>query len=41
MPQFFATFMEFYGSLVNKGRVPLRVKELARIRIANLNECRY
>ena len=41
MPDFFGKFLEFYGPLVNKGRVPLRVKELARIRVANLNECHY
>jgi hypothetical protein len=41
MPDFFMKFIEFYGPLVNHGRVPLRVKELARIRVANLNECRY
>lgn len=41
MPDFFEKFLEFYGPLVNKGRVPVRVKELARIRIANLNECHY
>ena len=41
MPDFFGKFLEFYGPLVNHGRVPLRVKELARIRIANLNDCRY
>lgn len=41
MPAFFKSFLEFYGPLVNKGRVPVRVKELARIRIANLNECHY
>jgi len=41
MPDFFKRFLEFYGPLVNKGRVPVRVKELARIRIANLNECHY
>jgi hypothetical protein len=41
MPDFFLKFLEFYGPLVNHGRVPVRVKELARIRIANLNECHY
>jgi len=34
-------FLEFYGPLVNHGRVPLRVKELARIRVASLNDCHY
>ena len=41
MPDFFARFIDFYGPLVNRGRVPLRVKELARLRVANLNECHY
>jgi alkylhydroperoxidase family enzyme len=41
MPDFFRKFVEFYGPLVNHGRVPLRVKELARLRVANLNECHY
>ena len=41
MPEFFTKFLEFYGPLVNHGRVPLRVKELARLRIAKLNDCRY
>jgi len=41
MPDFFGKFLDFYGPLVNRGRVPIRVKELARIRVANLNECRY
>ncbi|HET8575727.1 MAG TPA: hypothetical protein VFO18_01415 [Methylomirabilota bacterium] len=41
MPDFFKKFVEFYGPLVNHGRVPVRVKELARIRVANLNECHY
>lgn len=41
MPEFFKKFLEFYGPLVNHGRVPLRVKELARIRVAKLNDCHY
>jgi hypothetical protein len=41
MPEFFQKFVEFYGPLVNHGKVPLRVKELARIRVANLNDCHY
>lgn len=41
MPEFFEKFLEFYGPLVNHGRVPLRVKELARIRVAKLNDCHY
>ena len=41
MPDFFKKFVDFYGPLVNHGRVPVRVKELARLRVANLNECHY
>ena len=41
MPDFFQKFIEFYGPLVNHGRVPLRVKELARLRVARLNDCHY
>ena len=41
MPEFFKKFVDFYGPLVNHGTVPLRVKELARMRVANLNECHY
>ena len=41
MPEFFKKFVDFYGPLVNHGQVPLRVKELARLRVANLNECHY
>jgi len=41
MGEAFTRFMEFYGPLVNHGRVPLRVKELARLRVAGLNECHY
>lgn len=41
MPEFFKKFLEFYGPLVNHGRVALRVKELARLRIAKLNDCHY
>ena len=41
MPDFFKSFINFYGPLVNKGQVSVRVKELARIRVANLNECFY
>jgi alkylhydroperoxidase family enzyme len=41
MPDLFRRFLEFYGPIVNHGRVLVRVKELARIRIANLNQCHY
>jgi alkylhydroperoxidase family enzyme len=41
MPDHFSRFLDFYGPLVNRGRVPLRVKEMARLRVASLNECRY
>jgi hypothetical protein len=38
---FFMKFLDFYAPLVNHGRVPLRVKELARLRVARLNDCHY
>jgi alkylhydroperoxidase family enzyme len=41
MPDFFMKFLDFYAPLVNHGRVPLRVKELARLRVARLNDCHY
>jgi alkylhydroperoxidase family enzyme len=41
LPEAFGAFLEFYGPLVNRGRVPLRVKELARLRVAALNDCGY
>jgi len=41
MPDHFKRFLERYGPMVNKGRVPVRVKELARRLVAKLNECHY
>ncbi len=41
MPDHFKRFLEWYGPMVNKGRVPVRVKELARRLVAKLNECHY
>jgi alkylhydroperoxidase family enzyme len=40
-PELVTRFLAFYGPLINHGRVPVRVKELARMRIASLNECHY
>lgn len=34
-------FIAFYSPLVRKGRVPHRIKELVRIRLANFNDCHY
>jgi hypothetical protein len=34
-------FFDFYMPLRGDGLVPARIKELARLRIARLNTCRY
>jgi hypothetical protein len=39
MRDFFMRFLDFHEPLVNHGRAPLRVKELARLRVARLNDC--
>jgi len=36
-----ARFVAFYSPLVRKGLVEHRTKELARLRLAQLNECGY
>jgi hypothetical protein len=36
---FFMKFLDFNAPPVNHGRAPLRVKELARLRVARLNGC--
>jgi alkylhydroperoxidase family enzyme len=40
-PDFLKRFVAFYSPLVRKGRVPHRIKELVRIRLAHLNDCHY
>jgi alkylhydroperoxidase family enzyme len=39
-PQVFKKFYEFYGSLLG-GNVESESKELARLRLARLNNCHY
>ncbi|MHB8573839.1 MAG: carboxymuconolactone decarboxylase family protein [Dehalococcoidia bacterium] len=38
-PELFTAWQAFYGPLMRDGAVPMRVKELMRLRIAQLNEC--
>lgn len=40
-PEFVAPFVSFYSPLVRKGSVEHRTKELARLRLAILNDCHY
>lgn len=37
--ELFKRWNEFYGPIMRDGAVPMRVKELMRLRIARLNEC--
>lgn len=39
LPDFFERFMNFFGPAHQEGVVPSRVKELARLKIAAINEC--
>ena len=39
IPEHFERFFEFFRPGHNDGIVPVRVKELARLKIAALNEC--
>ena len=41
LPETLARFVAFYSPLVRKGLVEHRIKELARLRLAQLNECHY
>jgi len=41
LPETLARFVAFYSPLVRKGLVEHRTKELARLRLAQLNECGY
>lgn len=40
-PEFVEPFVSFYSPLVRKGAVEHRTKELARLRLAILNDCHY
>jgi len=39
-PEAFAGFLTFYRPLKYGGRLPFALKELVRLRIATLNDCR-
>ena len=41
LPETLARFVAFYSPLVRRGLVEHRTKELARLRLAQLNECGY
>ena len=38
-PELFTAWQTFYRPIMADGAVPMRVKELMRLRIAQLNEC--
>lgn len=38
-PEAFGAFLEFYRPLKYGGRLPFALKELVRLRIAELNDC--
>lgn len=40
-PEFVEPFVSFYSPLVRHGAVEHRTKELARLRLAILNDCHY
>ena len=39
IPEHFERFFTFFGKGHNEGVVPARIKELARLKVAALNEC--
>jgi hypothetical protein len=39
IPEHFERFFTFFAKGHNEGVVPVRIKELARLKIAALNEC--
>ncbi len=39
IPEHFERFFAFFGKANNEGVVPARIKELARLKVAALNEC--
>lgn len=40
-PQLFDAWNGFYRNILRDGTVPVRLKELVRLRIAQLNECQF
>ena len=41
LPERLPDFVRFYSPLVRKGRIEHRLKELVRLRLAQLNTCEY
>ena len=41
LPERLKHFIRFYSPLVRRGLVEHRTKELVRLRLAQLNQCRY
>jgi len=39
IPEHFERFFAFFGAGHNQGIVPTRIKELARLKVAVINEC--
>ncbi|MDE0886647.1 MAG: hypothetical protein OSB70_14060 [Myxococcota bacterium] len=39
IPEHFERFFAFFGAGHNQGIVPTRIKELARLKVAAINEC--
>ena len=39
IPEHFQRFFAFFGPGHNEGAVPTRIKELARLKVAAINEC--
>ena len=40
-PELYKKFLPYYNQMHYKGKVDLRTKEIARLRIAELNQCHY
>jgi hypothetical protein len=40
-PDLYKKFLPYYNQMHFKGKVELRTKEVARLRIAELNQCHY
>jgi Carboxymuconolactone decarboxylase family len=41
LPALLRDFITFYSRLMRKGLLPVRLKELVRLRLAQLNTCHY
>lgn len=40
-PELYKKFLPYYNQMHYKGKLELRTKEIARLRIAELNQCHY